>query len=251
MDQRLNFKIRDKVPQGAGGRCVDTRMMCVRKDPSTGDAEKLAAARARGAAIGDQSRVPAARAQPCHLRPVDCAGSAALSPSSVSVPSRCAWRSLSASCFPAGRRHQPEPPPRTGAAAPVHEELHPAGGLRGQRAAAHDPRPAGRPVHLVPHHPYQDRPALVSGLLAIWATPGTRVSRAQGNLKRDPSLGVLGHPRRVCRVSRRRRSPVCFAAMLLVRGACVAPGQAHREARLPSRKEEAVTGNRSCVLCQG
>lgn len=41
--------------------------------------------------------------------------------------------------FCAGRGHQPQPPSGPDAPAPVHEELHPAGGLRGQRAPAHDP----------------------------------------------------------------------------------------------------------------
>lgn len=60
-----------------------------------------------------------------------------------------------------GGGNQSEPPSGTDAPPPIHEELHPAGCLRGQRAASHEPRPPGRPLHLLPHHTHQDRPPMV------------------------------------------------------------------------------------------
>lgn len=85
MDQRLNFKIDGKVPQGAGGRRVGTRVMCVRKGPSTERQRRWPRRPEPG---------PPARAQPRRLGP------AALSPPWASVLGPCARRSRSASCPP-------------------------------------------------------------------------------------------------------------------------------------------------------
>lgn len=60
-----------------------------------------------------------------------------------------------------GGSHQSEPPARPDAPPTLHEELHPAGSVRGQRAAAHEPWPPRWPLHVLPHHAHQDRPPMV------------------------------------------------------------------------------------------
>lgn len=66
-----------------------------------------------------------------------------------------------ASFLPLGGSDQSQPPSCPDAPAPLHEELHPTGCLWGQRAASHEPRPPGWPLHFLPHYTHQDRPPMV------------------------------------------------------------------------------------------
>lgn len=64
-------------------------------------------------------------------------------------------------CLCSGGGHQSEPPARPDAPPTLYEELHPAGSVRGQWAAAHEPWPPRWPLHVLPHHAHQDRPPMV------------------------------------------------------------------------------------------